>query len=72
MRVLHILNDVTDRGNGIVNTAVDLAIEQARQGFVVAMVSAGGGYKPVLERAGIFHFTLIQSKHPYRAFRSLL
>ena len=29
MRVLHILNDVTDQGNGIVNTAVDLATEQA-------------------------------------------
>jgi glycosyltransferase involved in cell wall biosynthesis len=72
MRVLHILNDVTDRGNGIVNTAIDLAIEQARQGFVVAVASAGGGYKPVLERAGVFHFTLDQSRHPYRVFRALL
>ena len=55
MRVLHILNDVTDRGNGIVNTAVDLAIEQVRQGHVVAVASAGGGYQPLLERAGIVH-----------------
>ena len=72
MRVLHILNDVTDRGNGIVNTAVDLAIEQARQGFVTAVASAGGGYKPVLERAGILHLMLVQSGNPYRAFRALL
>jgi glycosyltransferase involved in cell wall biosynthesis len=66
MRILHILNDVTELGNGIVNTAVDLAIEQARQGSVVAVASAGGGYKPVLERAGVFHLTLDQSRRPYK------
>lgn len=42
MRIVHIMNDITDLGNGIVNTAVDLAIEQARQGHIVAIVSAGG------------------------------
>jgi glycosyltransferase involved in cell wall biosynthesis len=72
MRVLHILNDVTDQGNGIVNTAVDLAIEQTRQGFVVAVASAGGGYKPLLERAGIHHFTLDQSRRPFRLLCALL
>lgn len=74
MRVLHILNDVTDRGNGIVNTAVDLAMEQARQGLEVAVASAGGGYKPLLERAGVLHITLDQSRRPSRllhAARSL-
>jgi glycosyltransferase involved in cell wall biosynthesis len=74
MRVLHILNDVTDRGNGIVNTAVDLALEQARQGLVVSVVSAGGGYKPLLENAGVQHFTLDQSRRPAQllhAIRSL-
>ncbi len=72
MRVLHVLNDVTDRGNGIVNAAVDLAMEQARQGMTVAMVSAGGGYKPVLERAGVTHFTLDQSRRPGRILRAAL
>jgi glycosyltransferase involved in cell wall biosynthesis len=71
MRILHVLNDVTDRGNGIVNTAVDLAIEQARQGLEVAVVSAGGGYKPVLERAGVLHFTLDQSRRPSTTLRAL-
>jgi glycosyltransferase involved in cell wall biosynthesis len=71
MRVLHILNDVTDRGNGIVNTAVDLAIEQARQGSVVAVVSVGGGYEPLLERAGVLHLNLDQSRHPVRILRAL-
>jgi glycosyltransferase involved in cell wall biosynthesis len=72
MRVLHILNDVTDRGNGIVNAAVDLAMEQARQGMEVAVVSAGGGYKPVLERAGVRHLTLDQSRRPSRVLRAVL
>lgn len=72
MRILHILNDVTDRGNGIVNTAVDLAIEQRRQGFTVAVASAGGGYTPLLEREGVAHFMLDQSRHPSQLFRSLL
>ncbi len=74
MRVLHILNNVTDRGNGIVNTAVDLAIEQARQGIEVAVASAGGGYQPMLERAGVLHIMLDQSRHPMqlvRTFREL-
>lgn len=71
MRVLHILNDVTDRGNGIVNTAVDLAVEQARQGFEVAVASAGGGYKPLLERSGVLHITLNQSRRPTRLLHAL-
>jgi glycosyltransferase involved in cell wall biosynthesis len=72
MRVLHILNDVTDRGNGIVNTAVDFAIEEARQGLAVAVASAGGGFKPLLERAGVLHFTLDQSRRPLQLLRASL
>jgi glycosyltransferase involved in cell wall biosynthesis len=70
MRVLHILNDVTDRGNGIVNAAVDLAVEQARQGYSVAVVSAGGGYQPLLLRAGVFHLALNQSRNPIGILRA--
>jgi glycosyltransferase involved in cell wall biosynthesis len=58
MRILHLLNDVCDKGNGIVNTAVDLAIEQARQGHVVAVASAGQGYESLLEAAGVQHLIL--------------
>ena len=71
MRVLHILNDVTDRGNGIVNAAVDLAMEQARQGFVVALASAGGGYQPLLESGGVTHLKLDQTRSPLRILRAL-
>ena len=72
MRILHILNDVTDRGNGIVNTAVDLAIEQVRHGHVVAVASAGGGYEPLLERSGIVHLILDQSRRPARMLTALM
>jgi glycosyltransferase involved in cell wall biosynthesis len=71
MRILHILNDVTDRGNGIVNTAVDLAIEQVRHGHVVAVTSAGGGYEPLLKQFGVLHFTLDQSRKPAKLLRAL-
>jgi len=71
MRVLHILNDVTDLGNGIVNTAVDLALEQAKEGMVVAVVSAGGGYLDLLKRSGVQHFTLDQSRNPVRLFSAV-
>jgi glycosyltransferase involved in cell wall biosynthesis len=71
MRVLHILNDVTDLGNGIVNTAVDLALEQAREGMVVAVVSAGGGYQALLEDGGVRHLALDQSRNPIRLFAAL-
>lgn len=71
MRVLHILNDVTDLGNGIVNTAVDLALEQKRQGLVVAVASAGGGYQQLLERAGVIHLALDQSRSPLQLLRAL-
>lgn len=71
MRVLHILNDVTDRGNGIVNAAVDLAVEQARQGHNVAVASSGGGFRQLLQSAGVIHFTLDQSRNPWRILRAL-
>jgi glycosyltransferase involved in cell wall biosynthesis len=72
MRILHILNDVTDRGNGIVNTAVDLAIEQARQGKSVAVASGGGGYESILRSAGVIHLRLDQSRNPLQLVRAAL
>lgn len=71
MRVLHLLNDVTDRGNGIVNTAVDLAVEQARQGLDVAIASEGGGYQPLLAEAGVRHFTLSRPRNPRQFLQAL-
>lgn len=53
LRILHLLNNLSDRGNGIVNVAVDLAMWQARQGLVVGFGSGGGGYTSLLVSAGV-------------------
>ena len=71
MRVFHLLNTVTDRGNGIVNAAVDLAMEQAHQGHDVVVASAGGGYQSVLEREGVTHLTLDQARNPAQFVRAV-
>ena len=70
MRILHILNDVTNRGNGIVNVAVDVAIEQARQGHTVAVVSAGGEYEELLRSSHVAHIRLDQSRTPFNLLRA--
>jgi glycosyltransferase involved in cell wall biosynthesis len=62
MRILHILNDVTNRGNGIVNATVDIAIEQARQGHTVAIASAGGAYEELLRAHKVEHIRFDQSR----------
>lgn len=72
MRILHILNDVTVLGNGIVNTAVDLAIEQARQGHTVAVASAGQGYEELLQGCGVEHLLLDQSRSAANLPRAVL
>jgi glycosyltransferase involved in cell wall biosynthesis len=72
MRILHILNDVTDRGNGIVNTAVDLAMEQSRQGEIVAMATAGGEYEPLLRNHDVLHLKLDQSRRPVQMMRAVM
>ena len=64
MRILHILNDLTNRGNGIVNVAVDLAIEQAKSGHEVWMVAAKGEYGQLVQTFGISHCVLDQTRRP--------
>jgi glycosyltransferase involved in cell wall biosynthesis len=53
LRILHLLNNLSDRGNGIVNVAVDLAMSQAQRGIVVGFASGGGGYASLLASAGV-------------------
>jgi len=71
MRILHIVNDVTNRGNGMVNAAVDIAIEQARQGNTVAIVSAGGEYEALLKENGVEHISLDQTRSPLNLLRAI-
>jgi len=64
MRILHIMNNLSDRGNGIVNLAVDLAIEQRKAGHIVALVSDHGGYESLLPRYGITYYHLDYARSP--------
>ena len=64
MKILHILNEFVDTGNGIVNVCCDLACLQARAGHEVIVVSAGGGHVPLLEACGGRHIRLDQSRRP--------
>jgi glycosyltransferase involved in cell wall biosynthesis len=62
--VLHVLNDVDNAGNGIVNAVVDLACEQRRRGDTVYVASAGGGYEPLLAEHGVRHVTVAGIRRP--------
>ena len=64
MRIIHILNHVQEIGNGIVNVAVDLACLQAKSGYEVAVISAGGEYEKLLNNCGVKHYQLDQTRKP--------
>ncbi|MEH1998614.1 MAG: glycosyltransferase family 4 protein [Nostoc sp.] len=64
MRIIHILNHVQEIGNGIVNVAVDLACFQAKSGHQVAVISAGGEYEKLLNKCGVLHYQLDQTRKP--------
>jgi glycosyltransferase involved in cell wall biosynthesis len=64
MRILHLLNDVHELGNGIINLAVDLACLQAKSEHEVVVASAGGEYETLLREYGVHHVYLHQSRHP--------
>lgn len=51
--VLHILNRLSDRGDGISNVCVDLACRQAIDGDQVAIATLPGGYTELVERFGV-------------------
>jgi glycosyltransferase involved in cell wall biosynthesis len=62
MRIIHILNDIQEIGNGIVNVAVDIACQQSQIGHQVAIVSAGGEYEKLLSDYGVKHYHLLQTR----------
>ncbi|MBD6614408.1 glycosyltransferase family 4 protein [Komarekiella sp. 'clone 1'] len=70
MRILHITNHIQKIGNGIVNVAVDLACLQSKDGHDVAVASAGGEYKALLESHGVTHFQLDQSRTPLNLIKA--
>ena len=70
MRILHILNDVREIGNGIVNVAIDLACLQAKAGYQVAIASVGGEYEELMARYGVRHFKLDQTRTPINLLKA--
>lgn len=70
MKILHILNEFGELGNGIVNVAADLACLQAELGHDVVVASGGGSYEPLLVRFGGRHVRIDQTRHPLAIVRA--
>lgn len=68
MRVLHLVNELVDTGNGIVNIAVDLAIDLAQRGDEVAVASRGGGFVELVAAHGVRHVRIDFRSRPVRSF----
>lgn len=64
LRIIHVLRDVTMRGSGIVNVAVDLACTQRALGNEVWVVSEGGKYEALLEDYGVHHVAIEHRSSP--------
>ena len=62
MRILHILNSLTNKGNGIVNVTVDLAAEQVKNGHTVLVVAGDGEYAEQLSHWGVEYRFLDQRR----------
>jgi glycosyltransferase involved in cell wall biosynthesis len=74
LRILHLLNTVRETGNGIINTAMDIAWGQARLGHEVHVASAGGEFEGRFAAWRVTHHVLDQRRRPltlYRASRRL-
>jgi glycosyltransferase involved in cell wall biosynthesis len=62
LRILHVLNTVRETGNGIINTAMDLAWGQAQRGHLVAVASQGGEFESRLAEWGVMHHRIDQTR----------
>lgn len=57
-RVMHVVNRVSDRGDGIANVCVDVACEQARRGQAVALASGPGGFVDLCIAEGVEYYPI--------------
>ncbi|MDQ2722542.1 MAG: glycosyltransferase, partial [Actinomycetota bacterium] len=69
MRILHVVNELDNFGDGIVNVTVDLACTQADLGHEVSVVSSGGAFEPLLAAHGVTHHRARFTRTP-RVLRS--
>ncbi|MGO4669264.1 glycosyltransferase family 4 protein [Bosea sp. 2RAB26] len=70
MRILHLLNH-TNRLNGHVHAAVDLACAQRMLGHAIAVASGGGDFDALLTRHDVEQFTISHRRRPLDLSRSL-
>ncbi|MBF2014553.1 MAG: glycosyltransferase family 4 protein [Rivularia sp. T60_A2020_040] len=70
MKIIHILNDIQEIGNGIINVAVDTACLQAKNGHNVAVISGGGEYETLLSKYGVQHYHLNQKRTPQNILKA--
>ncbi len=70
LRILHVLNTVRETGNGIINTAMDLAWGQSALGHDVHVASAGGEFEARLAAWGVRHHRLDQRRRPLTLWRA--
>jgi len=64
MRILHILRDVRNNGNGVTNAVVDMAISQRQLGHTLAVVAEGGEFETLLKTCNVSHRDLRQGRRP--------
>jgi glycosyltransferase involved in cell wall biosynthesis len=70
LRILHVLKDLQNVGNGVTNAAVDMATIQRELGHTVAVASDPGGYQQLLANHGIGYYQLHQGVRPGSFLRS--
>jgi glycosyltransferase involved in cell wall biosynthesis len=70
LRILHVLKDLRNVGNGVTNAAVDMAIIQRELGHTVALASDPGEYQQLLAKYGIEYYELHHGKLPSFLLRS--
>lgn len=70
MRVLHLLNH-TNRLNGHVHAAVDLACAQRKLGHTVAVASGGGDFDELLSRNGVESIEISHRRRPVELTKAL-
>ena len=58
MRILHLVSDLRDSGNGIVNAAIDVATYQSALGHQVAVAAGNGEFVHLLEKHNVTWFSL--------------
>ena len=72
MKITHLVPHLDNDGNGVVNTAIDLACTQAAFGHQISCIgSRGGSYSDLLSRCGVSTHTLSWSgmKQPFNLKR---